>query len=83
MYAIPPSAPPTSGATQNSQSCEIAQPPANTATPVDDTASGTSTGPATDGRIKQDGQGKTVLQNGYKVLLIIDDHVKATKVTMR
>ena len=31
---MPPSAPPISGATQNSQSCAIAQPPANKAGPV-------------------------------------------------
>ncbi len=33
-YPMPPMMPPISGATQNSQSCPSAQPPANTATPV-------------------------------------------------
>src|SRR5262245_16200107 len=33
-YANAPAAPPSSGATQNSQSCAIAQPPTNSAGPV-------------------------------------------------
>src|SRR5215218_6086082 len=33
-YRTPPSAPPISGASQNSQSCAIAQPPTNSAGPV-------------------------------------------------